>query len=95
MARPVRIAVLMDPIASINPAKDSTLGMMLAAQKRQVELLLPCELECVLAVTGLGDLQASHREPSGYGVKELDFIVNDKKLDCLRHDPFSSSPRSL
>ena len=38
MARPVRIAVLMDPIASINPAKDSTLGMMLAAQKRQVEL---------------------------------------------------------
>jgi len=38
MARPVRIAVLMDPIASINPAKDSTLGMMLAAQKREVEL---------------------------------------------------------
>ncbi len=37
-ARP-RIAVLMDPIASINPAKDSTLAMMLAAQARDAELL--------------------------------------------------------
>ena len=37
-ARP-RIAVLMDPIAYINPAKDSTLAMMLAAQARDAELL--------------------------------------------------------
>jgi glutathione synthase len=28
----------MDPIESINPAKDSTLAMMLAAQARDVEL---------------------------------------------------------
>ncbi|HYM35445.1 MAG TPA: glutathione synthase [Steroidobacteraceae bacterium] len=35
----VRIAVLMDPIDSIKPAKDSTLAMMLAAQKRGWELL--------------------------------------------------------
>src|SRR5437773_8049657 len=35
----VRIAVLMDPIESIKPAKDSTLAMMLAAQKRGWELL--------------------------------------------------------
>ena len=35
----VRIAVVMDPIDSIKPAKDSTLAMMLAAQKRGWELL--------------------------------------------------------
>ncbi len=33
-----RIAVLMDPIASIKPAKDSTLAMMLAAQRRGIDL---------------------------------------------------------
>ena len=38
MAQRPRLAVLMDPIASINPAKDSTLAMMLAAQARGVEL---------------------------------------------------------
>ena len=38
MASRPRLAVLMDPIASINPAKDSTLAMMLAAQARDVEL---------------------------------------------------------
>jgi len=38
MATRPRIAVLMDPIASINPAKDSTLAMMLAAQERDAEL---------------------------------------------------------
>ena len=38
MASRPRLAVLMDPIASINPAKDSTLAMMLAAQARGVEL---------------------------------------------------------
>jgi len=35
----VRIAVVMDPIDGIKPAKDSTLAMMLAAQKRGWELL--------------------------------------------------------
>lgn len=38
MAERPRIAVLMDPIASIKPAKDSTLAMMLAAQRRGIEL---------------------------------------------------------
>jgi glutathione synthase len=38
MASRPRLAVLMDPIASINPAKDSTLAMMLAAQARGLEL---------------------------------------------------------
>ena len=38
MATRPRIAVLMDPIASINPAKDSTLAMMLAAQARDADL---------------------------------------------------------
>jgi glutathione synthase len=38
MASRPRLAVLMDPIESINPAKDSTLAMMLAAQARDVEL---------------------------------------------------------
>ena len=31
---PVRLAVVMDPIAAIKPAKDSTLAMLLAAQRR-------------------------------------------------------------
>jgi glutathione synthase len=31
---PIQIVVVMDPIASIKPAKDTTLAMMLAAQKR-------------------------------------------------------------
>lgn len=38
MADRPRIAVLMDPIATIKPKKDSTLAMMLAAQRRGVEL---------------------------------------------------------
>jgi glutathione synthase len=38
MAQRTRLAVLMDPIASINPAKDSTLAMMLDAQARGIEL---------------------------------------------------------
>ncbi len=39
MAQRPRLAVLMDPIGSITPAKDSTLAMMLAAQARGVDLL--------------------------------------------------------
>lgn len=39
MSGRTRFAVLMDPIGSITPAKDSTLAMMLAAQQRGVELL--------------------------------------------------------
>ncbi len=35
----VRIAFIMDPLASINPKKDSTLAMMLAAQRRGWELV--------------------------------------------------------
>jgi glutathione synthase len=35
---PIQIVVVMDPIASIKPAKDTTLAMMLAAQKRGWEL---------------------------------------------------------
>jgi glutathione synthase len=36
---PTRIVVVMDPIATIKPAKDTTLAMMLAAQRRGWELL--------------------------------------------------------
>ena len=35
----VRIAFIMDPISKINPKKDSTLAMMLAAQKKGWELI--------------------------------------------------------
>lgn len=35
---PIRIVVVMDPIDSIKPAKDTTLAMLLAAQKRGWEL---------------------------------------------------------
>ena len=38
MADRPRLAVLMDPIASIKPRKDSTLAMMLAAQGRGIEV---------------------------------------------------------
>ena len=38
MAHRPRLGVLMDPIGSIKPAKDSTLAMMLAAQQRGAEL---------------------------------------------------------
>ena len=44
--KPLRIAVVMDPIEAIKPAKDTTLAMMLAAQRRG------WELHCL----GLGDL---------------------------------------
>lgn len=33
-SRPLRVGVVMDPIAAINPKKDSTLAMLLAAQTR-------------------------------------------------------------
>ncbi|HEY6642394.1 glutathione synthase [Povalibacter sp.] len=36
--RPVRLVVVMDPIDAIKPAKDTTLAMMLAAQKRGWDL---------------------------------------------------------
>jgi glutathione synthase len=39
MRSPPRLVVVMDPIASIKPAKDTTLAMLLAAQKRGWELL--------------------------------------------------------
>jgi glutathione synthase len=39
MPTTVRILVVMDPIGSIKPAKDTTLAMMLAAQQRGWELL--------------------------------------------------------
>src|SRR5438132_1386440 len=38
MPAPVRLLVVMDPIDSIKPAKDTTLAMLLAAQKRNWEL---------------------------------------------------------
>lgn len=37
-SRPLRIGVVMDPIAAINPQKDSTLAMLLAAQARGWEI---------------------------------------------------------
>ena len=37
-ARPLRVGVVMDPIARINPKKDSTLAMLLAAQARGWDL---------------------------------------------------------
>lgn len=37
-SRPLRIGVVMDPIAAINPKKDSTLAMLLAAQARGWEI---------------------------------------------------------
>ncbi len=42
----IRIGVVMDPIHTIKPAKDSTLAMLLAAQKRgwQVEYMLASDL---------------------------------------------------
>ncbi len=39
MNSPIRIAVIMDPISAIKPAKDTTLAMMLAAQRRGWALL--------------------------------------------------------
>ena len=36
--QPIRLVVVMDPIDSIKPAKDTTLAMLLAAQKRGWEL---------------------------------------------------------
>lgn len=39
MSTPTRLAVVMDPIQSIKPAKDSTLAMLLAAQARGWTLL--------------------------------------------------------
>ena len=38
MPAPVRLGVVMDPIADIKPAKDSTLAMLLAAQRGGAEL---------------------------------------------------------
>jgi glutathione synthase len=39
MHSPIRLVVVMDPISSIKPAKDTTLAMLLAAQKRGWQLL--------------------------------------------------------
>src|SRR5580693_6630808 len=39
MSAPIRLLVVMDPIESIKPAKDSTLAMLLAAQQRGWEVL--------------------------------------------------------
>jgi len=39
MEKPLRIGVVMDPIADISPAKDSTLAMLLEAQQRDYEIV--------------------------------------------------------
>jgi glutathione synthase len=39
MSAPIRLLVVMDPIEAIKPAKDSTLAMLLAAQRRGWEIL--------------------------------------------------------
>jgi glutathione synthase len=39
MSAPIRLLVVMDPIEAIKPAKDSTLAMLLAAQRRGWEVL--------------------------------------------------------
>ena len=44
------LAVLMDPIAEIHPYKDSTLAMLLEAQRRGYELLYA--LQAGLAIRG-------------------------------------------
>ena len=36
------LGVVMDPVETIKPKKDSTLAMLLAAQRRGFDLLLTC-----------------------------------------------------
>lgn len=87
-----RIGMVMDPIAEITPAKDSSLAMLLAAQSRG------CELICF----ELNDLRLENGEPRGHGratrvmdsdehwyeqSTPLDMALADLDVILMRKDP--------
>ncbi len=90
--RPLRVAVVMDPIETIKPAKDTTLAMLLAAQRRGWQLSY-CELQDLWLRDGVAMARAhplevrddaKHwftREPHGiHRLSEFDVVL-------MRKDP--------
>ncbi len=92
MPKPIRLAVVMDPIEDIKPVKDSTLAMLLAAQKRGWELhyleLADLRLRDGLALGRARPLEVradlenwySRGEPRDQALGEFDVIL-------MRKDP--------
>ena len=90
--RPLRVAVVMDPIETIKPAKDTTLAMLLAAQRRGWQLSY-CELQDLWLRDGVAMARAHPlevrddaknwftREPHGiHRLSEFDVVL-------MRKDP--------
>ena len=77
---PIKLAVVMDPIQSITPQKDSTLAMLLAAQSRNWHL----------SYLQIGDLSLKNNIPYGYtrGISVKDdplswFILGEERPHAL------------
>lgn len=90
--RPVKLGVVMDPIGSIKPAKDSTLAMLLAAQARDWPLAYMEPSDLYLAD---GVARARHRklevkdDPKSWHSlgAEADGPLSDLDLILMRKDP--------
>lgn len=90
--RTVRLGVVMDPIESIKPAKDTTLAMLLAAQARGWEILYMEQVDLYLQG---GEARARLRRltvwdaPSGWFQlgEELDEPLSQLDVILMRKDP--------
>jgi len=91
-SRPISLGVIMDPIGSIKPAKDSTLAMLLAAQHRGWSLAYMEQAD--LYLTG-GEARARRRaltvkdDPKNWFSlgAEVDGFLKDLDLILMRKDP--------
>ena len=75
----LRIGIVMDPIESIHPAKDSTLILMLEAQKRAYQIIY----------FTLSDLVLKNEKPMGFG-RYLEVFDDQHKWFQLKGEEFIS-----
>ena len=91
MSKPsrVRLVVVMDPIAAIKPAKDSTLRILLAAQARGWELFY-AELKDLWLRDGIAvnpkDICIQYRHDSGALTRVIDQLAERGLLERVRRD---------
>lgn len=88
----IKIGVVMDPIESINPKKDSTLAMLLAAQKRGWELYYFTQNRLLKRgdqVLGLAQSVSITDDASGwYELGDMhEMVLGDLDVILMRKDP--------
>ena len=93
--KPLRIAVVMDPIEDIKPRKDTTLAMLLAAQRRGWELHY-LELPGIWlrdgVALGRGELAELLDRPMGWRVLEACPVDSSMSQGAGRSTSSSTTP---